>query len=108
MTIPETLRNSRLKRDLSLRDVAEALEIPESTYRGYECGSKLPAELVPKICHFFGIEIQQFFQNARPTGHRDLLAKLSMMENYIREIRAHIQSTANRDDTNSYGKNDLF
>ena len=91
MHIPETLKQSRLKRDLSLRDVAEALEIPESTYRGYEYGSKLPAELVPKICHFFGLEFQHFFQKAESQSDEDILAKLNIIENYIRDIRLHIK-----------------
>lgn len=37
------------------------LGVPVSTYRGYEYGTRIPSELIPKVCQVFSITPNEFF-----------------------------------------------
>ena len=63
MEISKKLSDLRKKRNLKVKEMAELLNIPESTYRGYEYGSKLPADLVPGICKITGVSFEEFYNS---------------------------------------------
>ena len=48
------------------------LGVPISTYRGYEYGTRIPSELVPKVCRVFSVTPNEFFnfptQKPQPLG----------------------------------------
>ena len=92
------LKQWRKTRGLSVREVSEFLNIPESTYRGYEYGSKLPANLVPQVCQLFGLSFDHFFShmgsgddNNHSHDINHLFHNLTLIENSLSEVRRHIK-----------------
>lgn len=56
MTFGEKLRELRLQKELSMRQVAEAININERTYNHYELGDREPSlEMLKAICDFYDI-----------------------------------------------------
>lgn len=52
----EKLKNERLARGISQKDVAEQLQITRTCYSNYEQGIREPSfDLLVKICKFFNI-----------------------------------------------------
>lgn len=56
MTFGEKLRELRLQKELSMRQVAKAININERTYNHYELGDREPSlEMLKAICDFYDI-----------------------------------------------------
>ena len=52
------MRELRLKRNLNMKEVAKALDIPYTTYVNYEKGAREPnSEMLVKIANFFEVSI---------------------------------------------------
>lgn len=62
MAIANELKKQREKHSLSMSKVADALEIPKSTYASYEYGAREPnVEMITKIADFYGISVDSLF-----------------------------------------------
>ena len=72
------LKQFRVRHQLTVQELCHDLGISESTYRGYEYGVRLPANLVPKICKRYQITPNQFFEidEQRPEKNIDYLFRL--------------------------------
>lgn len=57
------LRKSRKKRKLSIKQLAEMVEIPYTTLQKYESGAikKIPLEVLKKICEIYGTDYGMYF-----------------------------------------------
>lgn len=56
MTFGEKLRELRLEKGLSMRKVAEAIQIAERTYNGYELDTRQPTlETLKDICDYYDV-----------------------------------------------------
>lgn len=53
--ISARLKRARIDADLTQREMAERLGIPEPRYAKYENRSPIPAYLVPKVCEVLGM-----------------------------------------------------
>lgn len=80
----QVLRNQSKK---TCAEVAEKLGIPESTYRGYEYGSRLPAALMPQICFIFGVNFEEFFCDKKDTLKSEKIKIIENIENILNELK---------------------
>lgn len=55
------LKAIRLKKDLSMRNAAKLIGVPESTYREWEYGRAIRGEPYPKIADSYGISLEELF-----------------------------------------------
>ena len=61
-TLGDKIREVRELKNLGIKEVAEALNIAESTYRGYENGSREPRyEMLKSIMELFEVSAEFFF-----------------------------------------------
>ena len=49
MTLSQRIRKIRQEQKMTLKKMAEYLQVPTSTYRDWEYGSKIPAEMLIQI-----------------------------------------------------------
>ena len=61
MKLNKKLKELRKDHSYSLEDVAQRIDIPVSTYRDYEYGSRLPADLLPRLCNLYQISVSEMF-----------------------------------------------
>lgn len=61
MNFSKRLTHFRQQAELSQEQLSNILDIPLSTYRGYEYGTRLPATIIPKVCKAFKIDPNEFF-----------------------------------------------
>lgn len=61
MELAKRLKELRLAKDLSIKEISDLLEVPESTYRGYEYGVKMPADLVLSLSKNLKISPNDFY-----------------------------------------------
>lgn len=82
------LKELREKQQLSVAEVSRALNIPQSTLRGYEYGQKVPADVIPEICNLFGLSPNAFFGLEKISiTHIELTALLSDIEALLVKAR---------------------
>lgn len=95
MELSKKLKSLRGRRKLTVKEMAYGLDIPESTYRGYEYGSKLPADLLPKICGILSVSFDEFFREGKASDSPEDQAEqlLYLMENCLKDLRSHIELT---------------
>ncbi len=55
MSTGNYIKNLRLRKGWSLATLAKKLDEPTSTYRGWEKGTKIPAEGLRKIAQVYGV-----------------------------------------------------
>jgi transcriptional regulator with XRE-family HTH domain len=86
--IGHTLEAARLRRKLTISDVASYLGVDDLSYRGYENGTRqLPPALVRSLCYFLCIPADVLFdvRIKPPTG---------LVENYLHNEIALLRSLA--------------
>jgi transcriptional regulator with XRE-family HTH domain len=66
MSIGNTLRKLRTKKNYSQQDVADFLEIDRRTYVNWENGENdIKSDFIPKIASFFDVEIKDLFSEEK-------------------------------------------
>ncbi len=88
----QVLKEIRLQNRMTQKELARRLDIPVSTYRGYEYGNKFPAELIPLLSLALEISVNDIFQyfdcfNNKLKGKNSPDNKENI-ENAIRELNA--------------------
>jgi transcriptional regulator with XRE-family HTH domain len=61
-SIGAKLRSLRLERNMTMKDVALALQISRSTYRDWEYGRKVPAKALAKIAEVFKVSLNDLLE----------------------------------------------
>ena len=57
MKISTRLRNLRIEKGLTLREVAAVATVPTSTYRDWEYGKAITGEPYAKLAEFYGVSL---------------------------------------------------
>ena len=57
----ENLRNLRIKKGLSLKDLAKIIQIKQKYLVDIENGKDFDIQFLFKLCHFYDIEIHKIF-----------------------------------------------
>ena len=85
------LTRLRKKSGLSMKKVAEALEIPESTYREWEYGRAIQGEPYVKLGKVFGVSIYELLGGSRPEM-KALLSTVDELEEGLKKLRIQVGS----------------
>lgn len=57
--IGKKIRNLRLEKNMTMKDVAAELQVSRSTYRDWEYGRKLPADTLSRIAEVFKVSLDE-------------------------------------------------
>lgn len=61
-SVAERIKEARLKRELSVDEVAKGCGISVSAVQMYECGQRVPRdEIKVSMANFFGLTVQELF-----------------------------------------------
>lgn len=87
MTISQRIRQLRLGKKMTLKEIAGQLGVPTSTYRDWEYGRKVPAEVVSRLAEFYGLPISAF--TANPKAQQSELRRVSaLLEEALQIVRS--------------------
>ncbi len=85
-TIASRLRKLRLKKGLSLREVAGRIDVPVSTYRDWEYGKAIRGEPYQKLAELFDVSVQELVTGASPSK----VAAVEALEEVRKKLEAAI------------------
>lgn len=94
----ENLKNARLKKGLSQKDVAEKIGVAKSTYSLYESGSREPnVQTIKKISDVLGVSADDLLGiNNEPTTIAAHFDGADYTEEELNEIRQFAEFVKNR------------
>ncbi len=81
----------RAKTGLSVREVAERVGVPVSTYREWEYGRAIKGEPYANLASAYGISLSELMTGAQSTP-RPLLAHIDSLEITLRLLKRDLQS----------------
>ena len=87
MELRDKLKDLRMNSKSSCADIAKIIGVPESTYRGYEYGSRLPAFLVPQLCSAFSITYEEFFHSRSTSSNIKKNKIIDSIEGLLKELK---------------------
>ena len=86
MDLSKKIRQLRLDRKMTLKETAKQLQVPESTYRDWEYGRKIPADVALKLTEIFDVPITAFL-GRKTSREADLERVISLMEEALKIVR---------------------
>ena len=86
MKLSDKLKSHRKKQGKTTQQMADDLGLPVSTYRGYEYGARVPADLIPKMCQLLGITPNQLFEIEVKKINLDHHAKLQICIEQVQKV----------------------
>ncbi len=89
--LSDRLRRFRNKNNLSVKNVALALNIPTTTYREWENGRKIVGEPYIALAQLFKISVHELITGEIFTDN-NVIASLDLVQNEISKIRQHLLS----------------
>lgn len=82
MKISDRLRELRRNKKLSLARVAQAIEVPVSTYRDWEYGKAIRGEPYERLAELFEISIHELL-SVKPQRRSDLSSHLMSAKSHV-------------------------
>lgn len=86
MKISQKIRKYRLERKMTLKATAQLLGVPLSTYRDWEYGRKIPAEVLPKLAEAFNLPLTVFSEKS-VLNPNDLQKAVVLLEEALMIVR---------------------
>lgn len=86
--LAERLKRLRLKRGLSVTEVARAIGVATSTYREWEQGRKIKGEPYQKLAELFEVALSELLTGFG--GKKAILEDLRVIEKAVERIRMHL------------------
>lgn len=90
-TFSENLKNLRVNKGLSVKEMATKLEVAPSTYREWEYGRKIQGEPYPKIAEILNVSLDKLF-GRKQIKVKDVLNSLEEIKNKIDEVEKAVES----------------
>jgi transcriptional regulator with XRE-family HTH domain len=84
--IAKRLKRLRLNKGLSLKQVAEELQISPSTYRDWEYGKAIQGEPYVALAEVMGVSLMELM-TGKINQHQDLLEGLQRLEENVKSMR---------------------
>lgn len=78
------LKKYRLTANLTQREAAKKINVPESTYRDWEYGNAIQGEPYPKIAKAFGITLNELFGVSDDESIESQLDKIISITNSVK------------------------
>ncbi|SHE36037.1 helix-turn-helix transcriptional regulator [Chryseobacterium takakiae] len=97
MSIGNTLRKLRTKKNYSQQDVADFLEVDRRTYVNWENGENdIKSDFIPKIASFFDVEIKDLFNEETNNESKDnsivlIVPDKESVDKLIKVLKSNIQ-----------------
>lgn len=82
----QKIRQLRLDRKMTLKETAKYLAVPVSTYRDWEYGRKMPADIILKLADVFDVPVAIFTERGVGKGS-ELNKAIILMEEVLRIVR---------------------
>ncbi len=89
MNLSQKIRKYRIDKRMTLKETAKRLEIPVSTYRDWEYGRKIPAEVISKLSEVFEIPLSAFMENPSP-HKKDLASAIALLEEALKIVKSFV------------------
>lgn len=83
------LKRLRMEKKLSIKEVCEKIEVPQSTYREWEYGREIKGEPYVKIAHAFEVSLIELLTGEKPNPQK-VFKILEMLEENLRDLRTTI------------------
>jgi len=92
-TFAQRITNLRQKRGLTQRNVAEALEIPLSTYKEWEYGRRIQGEEVyVRLAEIFEVSLKTLLTGQEQQTRDDILEKVQLALKQMNEVKRSLIS----------------
>lgn len=85
------LRRLRLEKKLSIKNVAQALGIPPTTYREWENGRKIVGEPYIDLSKLFGISVHELISGEKVT-ESDAFESLDIIQTELNKLKHNLLS----------------
>lgn len=85
------LKRLRELRRLTMRDLAKAVGVPESTYREWEYGRAIQGEPYVAIAAALEVTLHELLSGEKPTFAR-VLERIDQIQNQLEALRAEVAS----------------
>ncbi len=89
MKIAQRIRQIRLEKKMTLKEAARLLGVPTSTYRDWEYGRKIPAEIISRLADVYDLPISVFTMKTK-IGQSELFKAVSLMEEALQIVKRAI------------------
>ncbi|MES3038380.1 MAG: helix-turn-helix transcriptional regulator [Bdellovibrionota bacterium] len=90
-SLGKRLKRLREARNLSVKDVADAMGIPVTTYREWENDRKIVGEPYPALAELFEVSVYELITGEKGKGS-EVLSSFETIKIELEKIRAHIFS----------------
>ena len=86
MKLGSKIRGLRLETRMTIKEVAQGLEVSPSTYRDWEYGRKIPAEYLPRLASVLQVSTEELIGSKVAVGG-ELVEAISCIEKGLRLLR---------------------
>lgn len=86
MSLSKTIKKIRQDRKMTLKEMAQHLGIPASTYRDWEYGSKIPADAIYRIAQLFETSPNELF-GLKKVQNQNRLQAVQLIEEGLRLLK---------------------
>ena len=90
-SLAERIRRLRIENGLTIREVAEAIQVPITTYRDWEYGKAIRGEPYSKLASVFNVSLEELLlgeEKANPEILRHLMLARESIEAVIKSVKA--------------------
>jgi transcriptional regulator with XRE-family HTH domain len=89
MSLGQQLKEMRKNRGWSIVETAEKIQVPVSSYRGWEEGRRFPVEMLWRLAEIYGISISQLLGQRR-LSNQELAQAMTCFEEGMIHLRRAI------------------
>lgn len=90
-TFHARLKRLREQRGLTMKEMAKAVGVPESTYREWEYGRAIQGEPYIAMASVLEVTLQELLSGKKPSRAK-LLEKIGQIEGHLRELKTEVTS----------------
>lgn len=87
LNIGAKLQMLRQQKNLSVKQVAAAIGVAQSTYRDWEYGRAIRGEPYSRLARILGVSLSELLNEQNDHDRSGVLDKLKQMEQLIRDMR---------------------
>lgn len=86
MSIGSKIRSMRLKKRMTIKEIASQVGVPSSTYRDWEYGRKISADKLENLANAFEISVSELM-NGDKDDRKDLKRAIQLVEEVLYILR---------------------
>lgn len=86
-TLATRLRQLRLERNMTMKEVASAMQISRTTYRDWEYGRKMPAEMLSRLSDVFQVSLNELVGTDNNPTPQNLSQAITWIEEGLKLLK---------------------